>query len=194
MMKFLFPIAACIILLVSACEPNYYPRPKGFFRLELPDKEYKVFDSVPLPYLFEKPDYAIVFPDTAPHAEPHWIDIHYRPFNASLHFSYKEIDNNLDVYLEDARLFVNKHIPKASIINERLYQDHMYDVYGLLFTIEGTGAASPVQFFLTDSTHHFVRAALYFNFTPNNDSLAPVIEYIKADIEHMVETFRWRQY
>lgn len=179
-------------MVIISCESEYYPKPKGYFRIDLPEKDYVVFDSVPLPYLFELPDYAKVTPDTGTMAEPYWIDIHYKPFDASLHFSYKEITENLDIYLEDARLFVNKHIPKASIINERLYNDDMNRVYGIVFKIEGRGAASPVQFFLTDSTKHFVRAALYFNFQPNNDSLAPVIDYISKDVEHMVETFEWR--
>jgi len=179
-------------LLILSCNNEYYPKPKGFFRIELPEKTYVRFDSLPMPYSFEIPEYAQIVPDTGQNAEPYWIDIHYNLFKASLHFSYKSVDNNLDIFLEDARLFVNKHIPKASMINERLYNNPLSKVHGIVFSIEGSGAASPIQFFLTDSTHHFVRAALYFNYTPNNDSLAPVINYLKEDIEHMVETFKWR--
>ena len=52
--------------------------------------------------------------------------------------------------------------------------------------------ATPLQFWMTDSAHHFLRATLYFNFTPNNDSLQPVIEYLRDDALHLVNTFAWK--
>ncbi|MDD3875218.1 MAG: gliding motility lipoprotein GldD [Bacteroidales bacterium] len=181
------------LFFLSACENNYYPKPKGFFRIDLPEKEYKMFDSLPFPYSFEIPDYAVIYPDTDSFAEPFWLNMYFPVFNASMHFSYKHVNNNLNVFIDDAHLFVSKHIPKANLINERKYINPESRVYGLLFDIEGSGAASPLQFYLTDSTAHFVRGALYFNFLPNNDSLEPVIDYISADIQHLIETFHWRE-
>jgi hypothetical protein len=61
----------------------------------------------------------------------------------------------------------------------------------MIYFIEGSGAASPCQFFLTDSSTHFVRGALYFDFQPNNDSLAPVIKLIENDIRELVGTLKW---
>ena len=84
-----------------------------------------------------------------------------------------------------------KHIPKASAINDSLIYDPEYNLYGLIYQIEGMGAASPYQFILTDSASHFVRGALYFEVTPNNDSLSPVIEFLQDDIRHLLSTFRW---
>ncbi|MCD4731953.1 MAG: hypothetical protein K8R74_15210, partial [Bacteroidales bacterium] len=83
-------------------------------------------------------------------------------------------------------------IPKASSIENQQYQNDISKVYGLTYTIFGVAAASPYQFYLTDSTDHFVRGALYFNAVPNNDSLAPVIAFLKDDINHMIETFKWK--
>ncbi len=124
--------------------------------------------------------------------EPYWFNIVYKPFNAQLHFSYKVIHGNLKKYLDDSRTLVNKHIPKANAIQQREYLDPANKVYGLVFDIKGSDAASTYQFYLTDSVAKFVRGALYFNLVPNNDSLLPVIGFLKEDIQHMIATFRWK--
>jgi gliding motility-associated lipoprotein GldD len=98
----------------------------------------------------------------------------------------------LKTYLEDAHTLVSKHIPKASAINDSVILNRKKRIFGLAYDIEGTGAASPYQFFLTDSTSKFIRGALYFNVVPNNDSLEPVINFIKKDIKHLINTFSWK--
>jgi len=183
-------IILCLIVL-AACKNDYYPKPKGYFRIDLPEKEYIKFDSS-FPYSFEYPVYAKVLPDNHPQAEKYWINITYPQFNGTLYLSYKSIDKNLNKYLEDTRTMVMKHIPKASSIENQQYQNDISKVYGLTYTIFGVAAASPYQFYLTDSTDHFVRGALYFSTVPNNDSLAPVIEFLKDDINHLIETFEWK--
>lgn len=85
-----------------------------------------------------------------------------------------------------------KHIPKADAIEDSLVYRPEAHVYGLLYDIEGSKAASSCQFFVTDSSSHFLRGALYFNTSPNNDSLSPVIGFIRKDILHLLETFRWK--
>jgi gliding motility-associated lipoprotein GldD len=179
------------VLLASSCNESYTPKPRGYFRIDMPERSYRLFDSG-CPYSFEYPVYAAISGDSSKLAEPYWLNIRYKPFNATLHFSYKVIDRNLAGYLEDARALVNKHIPKASAIMQREYADTLNSVYGLVYDIRGADAASPVQFYLTDSISGFVRGALYFTPVPNNDSLGPVIDFLKGDIEHMISTFRWK--
>jgi gliding motility-associated lipoprotein GldD len=181
-----------LLLLVTSCSENYTPKPRGYFRIDLPEKSYRVFDTA-FPYIFEYPDYAEIVADSSKLAEPYWINIHYRPFNATLYLSYKIIHGNLDKYLDDAHTLVNKHIPKANAIGQRGFVDPDHRVYGLVYDISGADAASPYQFYLTDSISEFVRGALYFNHIPNNDSLAPVIDFLKGDIAHMISTFRWKK-
>ena len=180
-----------LLLLVSSCSDNYTPKPRGYFRIDLPEQSYKVLDST-MPYTFEYPVYADIVADSSKMAEPDWINIRYKPFNATLHFSYKVIKGNLPQYLNDAHILVNKHIPKANAISQRGYADPAHRVFGLVYEINGADAASPYQFYLTDSISNFVRGALYFNHVPNNDSLAPVIDFLKKDMEHMISTFRWK--
>jgi gliding motility-associated lipoprotein GldD len=189
-MRFL-PLFSLLLLLVTSCSDSYTPKPRGYFRIDLPERSFRVFDTT-FPYTFEYPGYADITPDSSKMAEPYWINIRYKPFNATLHFSYKVIKGNLAQYLDDAHTLVNKHIPKANAISQREFADPADHVFGLVYDIRGADAASPYQFYLTDSISEFVRGALYFNQIPNNDSLAPVIDFLKKDLEHMISTFRWK--
>ncbi len=177
--------------LFSSCEQTYTPKPRGYFRIDLPEKQYISFDTT-FPYKFERPVYTVITSDPHSPEETYWLNMNFTPFNATLHMSYKHIDGNLITYLEDAHKLVTKHIPKADAIYDSLVVDRDRDIFGLIYEIEGSGAASPYQFFLTDSLSHFVRGALYFNVVPNNDSLEPVIDFISQDIEHLISTFRWK--
>lgn len=180
-----------IMAALSGCQSDYTPKPRGYFRIDLPDHQYRLFDTT-FPYEFEYPIYAMIVPDTLGLAEPYWINVRYTAFDATLHISYKEIHQNLNRYLRDAHKLVDKHIPKANAITQQAYIDTSDQVYGLTFAIKGSEAASPFQFYLTDSISRFVRGALYFNLVPNNDSLAPVIDFLREDINHMITTFQWK--
>jgi len=177
------------ILLVS-CGENYTPMPRGYFRIDLPDHSYRLSDTT-FPYYFEYPEYAEL--QNSPHNPDsmYWINIIYPQFKATIYLSYKSIDGNLITYLEDAYTLVSKHIPKADAINDSLIVDNTRNIFGLTYKIEGSGAASPFQFFVTDSASHFLRGALYFDIVPNNDSLEPVIDFITYDIEHLINTLEW---
>lgn len=180
-----------MLVFLQACNEQYTPRPRGYFRIDLPEHEYASLDSS-FPYAFAYPVYAQLNPDPFAPEEPYWLNVDFPDFKGRIHLSYKAIDGNLLEYLEDSRQFVMKHIPKASSINDSLIYDPDKKVYGLIYHIEGMGAASPCQFFITDSVQHFIRGALYFDVVPNNDSLAPVIDFIRKDIDHLLETFEWR--
>lgn len=185
------PALAVTTSLLWSCQGNYTPKPRGYMRIDLPEKTYRTFDTT-FPYTFEYPVYANVAIDNRQGSEPFWINVDFPGFKGKLHISYKKVDNDLAIYLEDARTFVVKHIPKADAIEDSLIYRPEDKVYGMIWDIEGSQAASPCQFFVTDSTGHFLRGALYFNFVPNNDSLAPVIGFIRRDILHMIETFHWK--
>jgi gliding motility-associated lipoprotein GldD len=181
-----------VLFFACSCSENYAPKPRGYFRIDLPEHKYRAFDST-FPYTFEYPVYSDITADSSKLAEPYWINIGYPRFHATLHVSYKVIEGNLARYLDDAHTLVNKHIPKANAITQREFIDTTHRVFGLVYDIRGADAASSCQFYLTDSVSKFVRGALYFNMVPNNDSLAPVIDFIKADLEHMINTFRWKK-
>ncbi|MDA3892031.1 MAG: gliding motility lipoprotein GldD [Salinivirgaceae bacterium] len=178
------------VLVFFSCGQDYTPKPRGFFRIDLPEKEYKKSPDI-LPYRFEVPTNSLIINNRKAAHELYWINIVYPQYKATIHLSYKEVDNNVDQYIKDSRGFVYKHTIKADAISEDVFIKKEKNVYGIKYNIKGD-AASNTQFFLTDSTKNFVRGALYFNVTPNKDSLAPVLAYINEDIMHLIETFEWK--
>lgn len=187
-MKFA-PFALLIFALLACSENPPVPKPKGYFRIKLPEKKYVKFDKI-CAYNFETPLYSKI--DTTPSGkEPCWINIHYPNFDATLHLSYKPVKNNLPAYLEDARTLTYKHTSKANDIEEILVKNPEKKVFGLIYDVKGN-AASSLQFYVTDSTHHFLRGALYFNTAPNYDSIQPVLEFLKKDIDHFIQTLEWK--
>ncbi len=168
----------------------YSPKPRGYFRIDMPKKEYVLYDST-CPFSFEYPRYAVMARDKHSKDEPCWLNIDFPKFKATIHLSYKKVDNNIATYLEDARSFAVRHQIKATGMNESVIIRDSSKVYGLLYDIDGNTASS-LQFYLTDSTHHFLRGALYFNATPNIDSLKLVLDFIREDVLQLIKTTKWK--
>jgi gliding motility-associated lipoprotein GldD len=176
---------------LAGCESEFTPRPRGYMHIELQPHSYAAFDTT-CPFVFEMSAHARATYDPAHSEQPCWFSIEYPRHRAKVHISYARLNGDLATYLEDVRTLTNKHISKASGIQERVIMIPERDLFGMRFDVGGTSAASPIQFFITDSTTHFMRGALYFNAVPNNDSLAPVVQYISEDIDHLISTFRWK--
>jgi len=188
--SFLLTAVVFFSLLLSSCESEFSPRPKGYFRIDFPQKEYTQFQSE-CPYSFALPKYCEAIPYKGTQKESCWMNIDYPELNAKIHLSYFDINNDLAKHLEDSRSLAYKHTVKADGIQEQPFLNPIKKVYGLVYNISGN-AASSLQFYITDSTSHFVRGALYFNATPNSDSTAPVLRFIQADVTKMIESFEWK--
>ena len=187
-----FVICSMLFIFFSSCDDKQYqPKPRGYFRIDFPKKEYARLDTMQY-YSFEYPVYSKITPDFFSPQEKDWVNIEFPSHKGTIHISYKSIDNNLDVYLEDSYLMMTKHISRAMGIRDSIIINKDRDVYGLVYFLEGEGVASPLQFYLTDSIEHFLRGSLYFNVKTNNDSLAPVIDFITDDIRHLIETIEWK--
>lgn len=181
-----------ITIFFAACESdNYTPKPTGYFRIELPKKLYQKA-TIDCPFEFEIPNYATITTNKNHPDKPCWFDINFTDLNASIYMSYKPVNNNINDYLEDSRTLAFKHTVKAFDIEQNTISFPERNVYGLVYEIEGNTASS-YQFHLTDSTNHFIRGSLYFNNVPNQDSIAPVLEFIKKDVQHFIETFEWKK-
>jgi gliding motility-associated lipoprotein GldD len=178
---------------LASCDENYTPKPRGYFRIALPEHKYSRLDSI-YPYTFDFPAYGRITNDPASPQEKNWINIEMPVFHGRVHISYKTMNGKADLpkLAEDARTLAMKHMPKASGIRQIAFSDPSRNVYGLVYEINGMGAASPYQFYLSDSSRNFLRGSLYFDAIPNNDSLAPVIAFVKEDIQHLLETIRWK--
>ncbi len=182
-----------ILFFCSACNSDYTPKPRGYFRIDLPEKAYTAYSSG-CNYSFDLPVYADVRDDSSRDAKTCWKNVVFPSLNGRIHLSYYPIkDQKMFAQLiEDSRRLVFKHTVKAEGIQESRISNDTSKVYGLFYDIEGN-AASSIQFFVTDSTKNFLRGALYFYAEPQADSIAPVLQFVKKDIMVMLETLKWKQ-
>lgn len=196
MKKFSLLAGLALFVFLLSCNSDYPYKPRGYFKIQLPQKSYQKFDRAGFPYTFEYPVYAKILQDTSFFEQkpenPYWINIDFPQFGGRIHLSYKEIGRNkFDSLVNDAfTLSYKQHTYKASAIEPMPFETPN-GVSGVLFNLKGN-AATATQFFATDSTKHFLRGALYFSATPNEDSLRPVNTFLKADIEHLLNTLQWR--
>ncbi len=177
-----------VILLLIACGNNPTPKARSYFRIAFPEKKYKKVEEEGL-YSFELPVYAQLRQDDT--AKYVWQNIYFPEQNGQLHLTYFPLEGNLSEYLEDMHKFVYKHTIKADGIKKKEYTAPQRNVYGMLYDIEGNTASS-VQFFLTDSTTHFLRGSLYLNERPNKDSLNIVIDFLREDVLMLMQTLEWK--
>jgi gliding motility-associated lipoprotein GldD len=187
--NFIFIIA--ITSLLSACEPDYFPKPKGYNRIDLPSHSYVQLKEEH-PFTFQHSIYAKIEPHQSSLSEPHWLDIKYPSLNASVELTYKEISskkNKLDELIVDSHKLKSKHNVKAYAIDEAVVVTPK-GYTAVIFELEGE-VPSQFQFYITDSINHFMRGALYFPVATKNDSLSPIIDFIKIDMIHMLNSLEW---
>lgn len=189
-----FQASVLLGLVTSACqEATYVPKPKGYNRIELPDHHYQTIDDS-YPYQFEYSKHAQVKPDTSWMSEPYWIHLVYQDLGADVQLTYKALNQDkqkLRELLEDSYKLTSKHQIKAYAIDESiLITPNGHTV--VIAELSGE-VPSQFQFFSTDSSRHFLRGALYFPTATKNDSLQPIIDFIKVDIIHMLNTLEWKK-
>lgn len=183
-------IIPLLVLLTACADEVIIPKPKGYQRIDFPAKKYfKVVN--PCNYSMEIPVYSEMVLDKYPNAEQCWYNIQYKPFNVTLHLSYNEIKSrdSLFKFINDSRTMVYKHIIKADEIIENYISKP--NKHGIFYELDGSTATN-AQFYITDSTHHFLRGSLYFNSATNQDSIMPVLNFLKEDMLKMIETLEWK--
>jgi gliding motility-associated lipoprotein GldD len=190
-------ICLCFLLIFFiACNSDYTIKPRGYFKIDFPEKAYQDFDNPSYPYSFQYPVYGNIIKDSLFFDEkaenPYWINIDFPRFNAKIYISYKEIGKNkFDSLVNDAfTMSYKQHTYKASAI-EPVPFTTPHNLSGIYFTLKGNTATAN-QFFITDSTKHFLRGALYFDAVPNEDSLKPVNNFLQKDLQHLLNTLQWR--
>jgi len=173
----------------SCGENVYVPKPRGYFRIDIQDTTYTPLKGK-YPYFFEHSTRAYI--DSLRRQEKYWINLEYPDLNATLHITYKNMDtNNLTDLINDSRTLVFKQIVKADDVLESHILDTATHLYGKIYELVGNDAACSFQFWVTDRQKHFLRGSLYLNQVPQNDSLAPLITYLKKDMMHLLKTFKW---
>jgi gliding motility-associated lipoprotein GldD len=209
--KFFF-LSFLVLLAIGwfSCNSDYTPKPRGYFTIELPQRSYRLFDSSNFPYAFEYPNYAIITSaNDSSGNDDYWINVEFPRFNSRIYLSYKSIGGNsvykistpsgykdsivpnrFESLREEAYKLTYKHTIKANSIVDSLFTNPQGSS-GVYFYVAGEAATSK-QFYLTDTTRHFLRGALYFDASPNADSLSQVANFLEEDIRHIIKTLRWK--
>ncbi|MGB8194643.1 MAG: hypothetical protein WCF67_22110 [Chitinophagaceae bacterium] len=187
--------ALIALIFFTACNSDYMPKQRGYFQIPLPEHKYQVFDQPGYPYTFEYPVYAKVLKDSTFFEDkpenPYWINIDFPQFNSRIYISYKQVGTQtFDKLRDDSYKMTYKHTLKATSIEDSLMETPQ-GITGVFFNVGGN-AATGRQFFLTDTSKHFLRGALYFDATPNEDSLSIVNAFLEKDMQHMINSFRWK--
>ena len=196
MMRTLLSLATVLVLL-TACNSEYsVGKKKGYFHIDFPEKKYQLFDRPGYPYTFEYPVYATVQKDSMffdDKAGDWWVNIEVPQFAGRIYVSYKAIgpQNKFDSLVNDAyKMATKQHITISTGITDSVM--HTPNGAGGIYYELGGNTATANQFFLTDTTRHFLRGALYFDATPNADSLGIVNDFLRKDLYHLINTLRWQ--
>lgn len=191
-------ILYCIIIVICCvgCKDEVVPKPKGYLRLQYPEAKYEKTEIENMPFSFEVNSLVnkVTTKKLASPTESYGVNIEYSSLKGTIYLTYKSIDNsrdNLIAFLRDAQNFTQKHTSKADEIKEKEFINTFNNVYGMFYEVGGN-AASQSQFYVTDSTNHFLTGSLYFYVKPNYDSILPAAKYLEKDIKHIMETVKWK--
>jgi gliding motility-associated lipoprotein GldD len=110
---------------------------------------------------------------------------------ATIYINYKPVNGNLEKLLRDAQTLTYKQVVKADDIREQPYLNPEKKVYGMFYEVGGN-AATNAQFYVTDSTSHFLAGSVYFYAKPNFDSIMPAASYLRDDMKNIMETIKWK--
>ncbi len=187
-----------LILMIVSCgeEKTPLPKPRAYPKVVYPERSYQVFSERFCPMSFEYPTYAKIIQDTVYFSEkpenPCWFNLYIPQFNCYLYCTYSDLHGKkgFSTVVNDAFNLAYKHDQRANFINDTKFTNEN-GLGGMQFEMSGP-AATPFQFFITDSTSHFMRGALYFNTQVRPDSLLPVYQFVKKDMDQMIKTFKFK--
>lgn len=210
----IYVFCVLILAMLFSCNDSFTVKKEGYFKIDFPKKEYTTFNEPSFPYSFEYPVYARIskgssFPGEN-HESPYSIDIDFNQFKGRIFISYKNISgvsvykvktpeggyrdsaaaNDFDKMIDDAYKLAYKNDIKAQSIRDSVMHTPN-GLTGIYFQLSGN-VATANQFLLSDTTKHFLRGALYFDATPNEDSLRPVNTFLQEDMKHIINTLRWK--
>ncbi|MDO1512589.1 gliding motility lipoprotein GldD [Maribacter confluentis] len=172
------------LLFVAGCQDDPIPKPKAKMRLEYPQGKLAELETENFSFKYNELAIAELNDDKA-------FTISYPEMKGAIFLSYMKIDGNLEKLIHDSKRLSYEHAAKADNIVEQPYVNPNKRVYGALFEVQGN-AASQSQFFVTDSTSHFLTGSVYFYTKPNYDSILPAAAYLQNDIRGIIETLEWK--
>lgn len=189
MTKYFYAIILSVSL-VSCGEEQYTPKPPTYLRLELPEAIYKDYKD-DCGYTFRiNENYSVEKAPAQNESENCHRRIQLGKLNGTIFFRYITMTEPLAYYINNSIDEVEVHQVKATNIQDKQIIRSEDRVFGTIFELQGD-VATPFQFYLTDSTERFIYAEILFNSRPNYDSLKPTLNYLKQDLDTLLQTFKW---
>lgn len=197
MKKAVPPLIALLLLLLLAASCSRgradTPKPRAYLRIQMPRPDYILCDTAALPFTFQRSTFARLEWKKNTRGEK-WVDLVYPRFRGVVFLTYKPLRGPADLaaQIDTSCRFLQEHYKLSSGVDESRYLDPDHNLYGATYHLKGQKVACTYQFWVSDSARHFLRGALYIDTPPNNDSLAPVLDYLQSDLDHLIETLRWK--
>ncbi|MCS7028823.1 MAG: gliding motility lipoprotein GldD [Bacteroidia bacterium] len=194
--RFVAILVCLIALLYFSCgrRKQYVPKPKCYNIIHLPEPAYQRLDTVAYPYSFEYSKHARLVPDDK---ERLWLSIYYPKFDATINLTYFDLTQpykgkkaTMHSIFEDHRRLIYAHTDKVTSIREKVYKVNGNKI--IWFDLQGE-VGTQGQFFASDSLKHVLVANMYFKTALKNDSLAPVITFVKNDLARIYQTLKWKR-
>ena len=176
---------ALLLVFANSCKDDVLPKPASQLRLDYPVAKYASFSNH-CPFEFEMNDDAIIKED-----KNCGFSIEYPKMKATIYLTYKTVNGDINKLLRDAQKLTYEHVIKADDILEQPYINNGNKVYGMFYQVDGN-AATNAQFYATDSIKHFVTGSVYFYAKPKFDSIMPAADYVKNDMQRLLETIKWK--
>ncbi|UQD55273.1 gliding motility lipoprotein GldD [Flavobacterium sp. K5-23] len=180
-----FAAVLSIVFMTFGCKEDVLPKPSGYLRLDYHEAKYMAFENQ-CPFTFEMNADAVIKGE-----KDCGFTITYPKMKATIYLTYKPVNQDINTLLRDAQKLTYEHVIKADDILEQPFLNPNKKVYGMFYQVEGN-AATNSQFYVTDSTKHFVTGSVYFYAKPNFDSIMPAASYIKNDMQRLMETLKWK--
>lgn len=175
-----------VFIIMSGCkESEPIPKPKAQIRLDYPQGKLATLETSKFSINYNQLANPKENKDMA-------YTLEYPQMKGAIFLSYRPLNNDLDKLIQEAKRFSYEHAVKADNIVEQPFVNPESKVYGSMFEVQGN-AASQTQFFVTDSTNHFLTGSVYFYSKPNYDSILPAAAYLQNDIRNIMETLRWKK-
>jgi len=176
---------SAILICVVSCKDDVLPKPASHLRLDYPVAEYARYETN-CPFTFDVNTIGKVKQNEGCN-----LSIDYPKMKATIYLTYKPVNNDINALLADAQKLTYKHVVKADDITEQPFLNRKDKVFGMFYQVNGN-AATNTQFYVTDSTRHFVECSVYFYAKPNFDSIMPATSYVRNDLQNLMESLRWK--
>jgi gliding motility-associated lipoprotein GldD len=163
------------------------PRRKAFPRINTHDSTFVAIKNTPVHFEISKAA-SITLDSTKTDLDipSQWINIYYKPYKATIHCTFTQVDSTTINQVIDNRS-ERMSLNIGSLTTELIELTNANNFYSQILTTEQC-EVTPIQFLSTDDCNWVVSGALYFEQTNNVDSIRPVIDVIKRDIIHSLKT------